>query len=193
MYITRPDEMRSILNISSISLSNVRVKEEHFGSLVCYISLLLTTLRRLFLIKKFSRILIMKLVYLLDREALYSLGITVTKMLYINYFQGPYNPSVIDALEHLVDIGVLVHGAATYEYKIASIKDISNLAKEAKDALLNGCRKLGIDYVNFRGIALRTIRKTVELDSRGLLVAYVHSLPEVRQTPFGKVILLKMR
>lgn len=183
--------MDSILDIESISLEDISVREEHFPNLLRYISLLLAILRSRFLVRRFTRILIMKLTYLIDREVLRNFNIPMTRILYINYFKGPYNPSVIEALETLVGRSVLTHGSAEYEYRILLEDRLAELARDCKNMLLEACSRLGVDYRELRKIILRVMKKTVELDNEGRLVAYVHSLPEVKTTPFGKIIKLE--
>ena len=117
-----------------------------------------------------DRLTIMKVAYLIEREYYLETGSRLTSLSYSNYYYGPYNEFVMIALEQLANTGNIQKvDDYTYDLSPVNIEDIPSPLKEVEKRVIN------------------IIRKKTSFT----LVDYIHTLREVKGTPFGEEISFK--
>lgn len=179
---------RSILNIESISEDNIHVKEEHFPQLVDYVAYLIAICRYRYLVRDYTRFLIVKLCYLIDRELYHKHGYTMTRLYYINYLRGAYNPSIIEALEELCRKGALTHIGAEWSYTILLENELLKHARKLAKTLKEKCNQQNIDYYRIKRTIIKTIKQALKYYINDSLETYIMNLPEIKNTRLGQVI-----
>ena len=114
-----------------------------------------------------DRLTIMKVAYLIEREYYLRTRKRLTSLSYSNYYYGPYNEFVMIALEQLANTrNIRKMDDYTYDLSLINIEDTPSLLEEVEKKVINIIRK----------------------KSSFTLVDYIHTLKEVKGTPFGEEI-----
>lgn len=130
--------------------------------------------------EKIDRLQVVKILYLIDKLLKERNGSKVTAYNYIHERLGPYDQTIVMDLTKFVKLGKLINTGSYYEYVLCDNFDVKDLEKfkEIDNMIMNDTE------IKNQIISIFELGRNVTA-----LLDFVHSLKEVKDTPFRKVVL----